>query len=137
MENCIFCKIAKHEIPTYCVYEDEQIIAFLDLNPVQVGHTLVVPKKHSEDICSIDEQTLAYAMKISKKIAISMLANLPGCKGINIINNCKPAAGQAILHTHIHLIPRYDNGEEFLNMKNYPGQLTKKQMETLAKQIAI
>ncbi|MEI6597253.1 MAG: HIT family protein, partial [bacterium] len=105
MENCIFCKIITGEIPSYKVYEDEQILAFLDINPVNHGHTLVVPKKHFVNIEETDEQVLYLIIKIVKKIGASLKKNL-GVAGYNVLENNDPVAGQIVPHLHFHIIPR-------------------------------
>ena len=116
--NCIFCKIAKHEIPSYTIYEDEKVIAFLDISQATPGHTLVVPKKHAADITVSDDKDLQDAILIAKKIAAKMLKSLDGCIGVNLLINCKEGAGQTILHTHIHVIPRYDEDDIEIKLPN-------------------
>ena len=104
---CIFCMIANHEIPSKTVYEDDRFIAFLDLTQTTVGHTLVVPKKHSRNIYELDEDDAKEIMVVAKKVALKLKRafNLIGMNLIN--NNEKPL--QSVDHYHIHLIPRYEN----------------------------
>jgi histidine triad (HIT) family protein len=104
MEDCIFCKIVKGEIPCDKVYEDEIVFAFLDMNPVNIGHTLILPKKHFENIFDIEENTLAHIIKIAKKISIAL--KKVGVDGVNISINNGGAAGQVVFHSHTHVIPR-------------------------------
>lgn len=108
--SCIFCKIINKEIPSKIVYEDELVLAILDLSQATYGHTLVMPKKHYENIYEIDDETLAHLIKIVKKLAIK-IKNILNAKGINILNNNEIAAGQSIMHLHFHIIPRYDNDD--------------------------
>lgn len=108
--SCIFCKIINKEIPSKIVYEDELVLAILDLSQATYGHTLVMPKKHYENIYEIDDETLAHLIKIVKKLAIK-IKNKLNAKGINILNNNETAAGQSIMHLHFHIIPRYDNDD--------------------------
>ena len=108
--SCIFCKIINKEIPSKIVYEDELVLAILDLSQATYGHTLVMPKKHYENIYEIDDETLAHLIKIVKKLAIK-IKNKLNAKGINILNNNEIAAGQSIMHLHFHIIPRYDNDD--------------------------
>lgn len=115
MENCLFCKIAQHEIPSTVVYEDENTIAFLDIRPNDPGHTLVVPKLHSENIYTISDESLCETISIAKKIAGAIKKGL-GASGINITMNNEPAAGQIIFHSHFHIIPRF-NGEKPFEIK--------------------
>ena len=107
MDNCIFCKIVKGEIPAAKIYEDEYASAFLDANPNNHGHTLVVPKTHAKNILDVSEDTLARMMPVVKKVSKAVFEGM-GAAGLNItINNERPA-GQVIFHLHIHIIPRFE-----------------------------
>lgn len=103
MEDCLFCKIIKGEIPSEKVYEDDEILAFKDINPLAPVHILVIPKKHIEtadDIEEIDESIIGKIFTVIKKIAKeNSLEN-----GYRIINNCKEDGGQEVKHLHFHLI---------------------------------
>ena len=103
--SCIFCKISAGEIPSYKVYEDENTLAFLDINPVSTGHILVVSKKHFANFEEADEETLCQVIKTVKKIGLSLKKNL-AVPGYNVAVNNDPAAGQAVPHLHFHVIPR-------------------------------
>lgn len=116
--SCIFCKIINKEIPSKIVYEDELVLAILDLSQATYGHTLVMPKKHYENIYEIDDETLAHLIKIVKKLAIK-IKNKLNAKGINILNNNEIAAGQSIMHLHFHIIPRYDNDDLIINFVDH------------------
>lgn len=104
---CIFCKIVNKEIPSSCIYEDELVMAFLDLSQVTKGHTLIVPKKHYNNFLDCDEETLAHLVKVAQNIANRLMTRL-NAKGINILSNANEIAGQSVFHFHMHLIPRYD-----------------------------
>ena len=104
---CVFCAIAAHEIPSKVVYEDDKFIAFLDLTQTTIGHTLVVPKRHSKCIFDLNEEDAKEIMVVVKKVANKLKASLNPI-GLNVItNNEKPL--QSVDHFHIHLIPRYEN----------------------------
>lgn len=105
MENCIFCKIIKDEIPAAKIYEDQEVLAFLDIQPVNIGHSLVIPKEHFRDIHEVPEELVAHMMKAVKKISAA-LKKMP-CDGVNVTMNNEGAAGQLIFHAHIHVIPRF------------------------------
>ena len=105
MDTCVFCKIIKGELPATKLYEDDTALAFLDISPVNIGHTLVIPKEHFENILETPEDTIAHMMKVVKKISHGMEALKPD--GININMNNKSAAGQVVFHSHIHVIPRF------------------------------
>lgn len=123
MENCIFCKIIKGEIPCGKIYEDETAFAFLDANPVNIGHTLIVPKKHFENIYDIEEETISHLMEVAKKISIALKKF--GAEGVNITMNNGEVAGQVIFHSHIHIIPRFrkDGLEPWPTRKHKEGEL--------------
>lgn len=104
--NCIFCKIITGELPASKVYEDKDVLAFLDIKPVNPGHTLVIPKKHYENIHDTPDELVGKLTITAKKIADSIQKNL-GASGVNIGMNNGKAAGQVVFHTHIHIMPRY------------------------------
>lgn len=110
---CVFCMIANHEILAKVIYEDDDFIAFLDLTQTTKGHTLVVPKRHSDNIYSLNEMDTEKAMVVVKTVSL-MLKKAFNPIGINIVsNNGKP--GQSVNHFHIHLIPRYEDDDFSIN----------------------
>ncbi len=113
MDFCLFCKIVAHEIPATILYEDDSTIAFLDINPVKPGHTLVVPKVHGADFRESQVHDLTAVIETAKKIAPAILKTV-GAQGFNFSSNVGAAAGQVIFHTHFHLIPRH-NGDGLVN----------------------
>lgn len=136
MENCIFCKIINRQIPAYLVYEDADIIAFLDIAQSTLGHTLVVPKKHYENILDIDAILLQKSILVAQLIAQKQMTTLPQIKGINILNNCHEVAGQLVMHFHLHVIPRYESSEMVIKATN-SRKLTKDEFIHLQKQLEI
>ncbi|PCI29206.1 HIT family protein [Candidatus Wolfebacteria bacterium] len=114
-ENTLFHKILTGEIPSDKVYEDEHIYAFLDINPVNIGHTLVIPKKFSRTLLEADEETIAHLFNGVTKIARGV-KEATKADGINIMNNSEASAGQEIFYTHIHIVPRFD-GDGFTHWK--------------------
>lgn len=138
MTDCIFCKIINQEIPSYKVYEDEAVYAFLDLSQVTKGHTLVVPKKHVTDIFEYDEELAATLFSRIPKIARALEKALPDCQGMNIINNNKELAYQSVFHSHVHLIPRYSKSDDFsIHFGNHQDQYTAEELQTIAKEISV
>lgn len=103
---CIFCSIINKEIPSSILYEDDQVLAILDISQVTKGHTLVMPKQHVENMLECDEETLSHVMEISKKLGNHIMEKT-GAAGMNILSNIHEAAGQSVPHFHVHLIPRY------------------------------
>ena len=108
--DCIFCKIINGEIPCYKVYEDEFVLAFLDINPDSDGHTLVIPKKHYDSMLTADPEIIAHVFKVAQVLAnrIKERFNASGC---NVLTNAGEAAGQTVHHFHVHVIPRYDEND--------------------------
>jgi len=103
------------EIPCDKIYEDEKFLVFLDINPVNRGHSLVVPKKHSRNLLEMEDNELKEMSVLIKKISNHLKTQLKA-DGINIVSNNEPAAGQLIFHTHIHIIPRFE-GDGFKHWK--------------------
>jgi histidine triad (HIT) family protein len=117
MEDCIFCKIIRGEIPSSKVYEDEKTFAFLDISPINIGHTLIVPKKHSKNMLEDGDDDLKACIHAAKKVAKAVVKAV-GADGFNLGVNTNEAAGQAVFHTHFHIIPRFsDDG-----LKHWPGK---------------
>lgn len=113
--DCIFCKIIKGEIPCYKVYEDELVIAFLDVNPKANGHTLIIPKEHTLDLTSIDNDTLIHIMEVARKLS-KVLEEKLNITGITLVqNNGTP---QEVKHFHLHLIPAYKVEQPIENVEN-------------------
>ena len=119
MNNCIFCKIINKEIPCYKIYENEYVLAFLDIANDVNGHTLVISKKHFKNILDCDIEYLKEVMKAVKLISTHYINNC-GFDGVNVLNNNNKAAGQEVDHLHIHIIPR-KNGDKIklYNELNY------------------
>ena len=107
--NCIFCKIINGEIPCYKVYEDDVILAFLDINPLSPGHTLIIPKVHTLDVTTIDNDTLIKIINKSREIA-EILINKLGATGFSLTQN--NGSVQEVKHFHLHVIPSYDKKKE-------------------------
>ena len=119
MSDCIFCKIVAGDIPSHKVYEDDKVLAFLDIAPVSHGHTLVIPKKHFANLEEIDDNTLSDLVRAVKKVALILKEKL-GVQGYNVIENNDPVAGQIVPHIHFHLIPRSENdGLKHWNQREY------------------
>ena len=116
--DCIFCKIVNGEIPSHKIYEDENVLAFLDITHGTKGHTLIIPKKHVRNIYDLDEKTIIDVFKVVPKIA-NALKKAFNPIGLNLINN-NDQPHQSVFHFHVHLIPRYENdGMELSTVNNY------------------
>ena len=107
--DCIFCKIIKGEIPSYKIYEDDKVMAFLDINPYAPGHTLIIPKEHTLDITTIQSDTLSHIMDKAKDIAKLVTEKLDA-PGFTLIQN--NGFVQEVKHFHLHVIPKYMDNKE-------------------------
>ena len=107
--DCIFCKIINGEIPSYKVYEDDMVLAFLDINPYNPGHTLIVPKKHTLDIESISDDELTHIILVARKIG-KLLTEKLNCPGYTLVQN--NGFVQEVKHFHLHVIPKYRENYE-------------------------
>ncbi len=138
MDDCIFCKIIGGEIPSFKVFEDEYVLAFLDIKPFTKGHTLIIPKQHAENVFDITEDSLQKVIVVGKKMAAKIKAVL-GADGIRLSQSNGKVAGQEIMHFHLHVIPRYENDGLFANPTatlQLP-QADFEELKKLAKQIKI
>lgn len=136
MENCIFCKIAKGEIDSAKIWEDEKVFAFLDADPLTKGHCLIIPKEHFENVFDISPEFLKEIIISAKNLAGRFQKTL-GAKGVNLVNASGFAAEQSVPHFHLHIIPRYDN--DGLDMNKWWQTKTKKveieELKNLAEEI--
>lgn len=107
MNDCIFCKIIRGEIPCSKVYEDESVLAFMDIKPVNKGHVLVIPKEHAELITELDDDTVAQMIVIANKVNAAIRRSGIRTEGVNYFLADGEAAGQEVFHTHLHVFPRY------------------------------
>ena len=130
--NCIYCKIAKGEIPSKTLYEDERFRVILDLGPATKGHALILPKAHYADLYELPEELAGEAMKLAKKMAAKMTEKLK-CEGFNLIQNNGDMAGQTVFHFHMHMIPRYQADGQKIGWK--PMEVTQDELEEVMKEI--
>lgn len=103
--DCLFCKIIAGDIPADVVYQDEHVVAILDIHPVNPGHLLVLPRMHVEDVRDASDETLANLMRVVKRLTRALTGSF-GATGVNVVQNTGHDAGQVIFHLHIHVIPR-------------------------------
>ena len=106
--DCIFCKIIAGELPGQIVHEDDRTVAFMDINPANRGHLLVVPRQHARDLLEIDQEDLVATMATAQRMAVRVSERL-SADGVNLLNSCGSAAWQVVFHFHVHVIPRYDD----------------------------
>ena len=133
-DDCIFCKLANGVIPTNSIYEDDTFKVILDAAPANEGHALILPKEHYDDVFSIDDGVLAKIMPLAKKIATKMQDSLH-CDGVNIIQNNKEAAGQTVMHYHLHIIPRFKNDNQ--KMLWVPREVSDETQKEMVKKLSL
>lgn len=109
MNDCIFCKIIKNELPSKTVYEDDLLKVIMNINPITNGHLLVIPKKHYVNILDIDEELITHSHKVIRDTLYPLLKDKLNCEGLTLIEN--NFHGQEVHHFHIHVIPRYQDDE--------------------------
>lgn len=131
-DSCIFCKIARGEIASSTIYEDDEFRVILDLGPASKGHALILPKKHFADVCALDEATAARVLPLGAKIGKAMKKEL-GCTGFNLVQNNGVSAGQTVFHFHMHIIPRYEDGPEMVSWT--PGQAAPEELREIAERL--
>ncbi|MCA9353287.1 HIT family protein [Candidatus Nomurabacteria bacterium] len=124
-DNCVFCKIISGEYPSFKIYEDNDLVSFLVIEPINDGHALVVPKKHFENIFETPEETLSKILPVAKNLSQKIMKAVDAT-GINIVQNNGKDSGQEIMHYHLHIIPRFETD----GLK--PWHHTKKSPEDLA-----
>ena len=130
--NCVFCAIAAGEIPSFKVYEDDIVLAYLDINPFTKGHVLVIPKEHTEGLLDTPDATLAAVISRAKQVAARIQEALPR-DGFNILQTNVEAAGQTVKHVHFHIVPRY--GMEPISFENHKGDM--EALKALAERIRL
>ncbi|SEN12159.1 histidine triad (HIT) family protein [Mesobacillus persicus] len=135
MSDCIFCKIINGEIPSAKVFENEHVYAFLDIGQVTKGHTLVIPKVHKENVYELTEEISTTLFKEVPKIA-NAIKEAYDPIGLNVLNNNGELAGQSVFHFHMHLIPRYGEGDGFGAVwKTHNSEYNQEELQTIASDI--
>lgn len=135
MSDCIFCKIVNGEIPSAKVFENEHVVAFLDISQVTKGHTLVIPKVHKENLFELTPEIARNVFEVVPSIANALKAEYEPV-ALNLVNNNGEQAGQSVFHFHLHLIPRYGKGDGFGAVwKNNQSDYTSQQLQEMAESI--
>ena len=105
--SCIFCQILEGKMPAHVVYEDDLVIAFLDIYPINAGHTLIVPKQHAELLSALPEETAGRMFQVAQKVEKALRSTSVHLEGANFVLNNGRAAGQEVPHAHLHVVPRF------------------------------
>lgn len=127
MTDCIFCKIVRGEVPCEKIYEDDRVLSFLDIGPINPGHTLVIPRAHYATLFEASAEDLCACIAVASRIAVAVFG-ATGAGGLNLLQNNLRPAGQRVDHIHFHLIPRHVGDDFFPNWpaKSYrPGEMEK------------
>jgi len=127
---CIFCKIVEGSIPSYTLYEDEYVKAFLDISQVTKGHTLVISKKHYENFLTCDSEDMKRVFEVAQNLGNHLMKKL-NAKGMNILSNVNEVAGQSVFHFHVHLIPRYSDEDACMIQFNESDKQDLEQLHNL------
>jgi histidine triad (HIT) family protein len=112
MSDCVFCRILAGQLPSSIVYQDEDCTAFMDIQPVNPGHVLVVPNRHATYLGDLNEETAAHLFRIGQRVAAGLRRSGIRCEGVNLFLADGEAAGQEVFHVHLHVFPRY-RGDDF------------------------
>ena len=135
MLDCLFCKIVDGEIPSAKVYEDENVLAFLDIAQVTKGHTLIIPKKHHENMYDLSTEAAQHMFAAVPKVA-NALKQTFNPVGMNLLNNTGEKAGQQIFHIHLHLIPRYGKGDGYGAVwKTHTDEYSQDDLQNIARDV--
>ena len=131
-DDCIFCKLANGVFETNTLYEDDDFRVIFDASPATKGHVLILPKEHAANVFELSEETASKVFVLAKKIA-TVLKEVTGCEGVNILQNNGEIAGQTVFHFHMHLIPRYKDDK--VNVGWEPGSIDENGIDELKKLI--
>jgi histidine triad (HIT) family protein len=136
MDECIFCKIIENKSPASKIYEDKSFLAFLDTQPINQGHTLVIPKIHKKLLNELDDKLIAELMVLGGKVSKAVKKSRLNPDGINYFLADGAAAGQEIFHVHLHIIPRFDNdGFGFIFPDGYTSKPERNNLDKIAQEI--
>jgi histidine triad (HIT) family protein len=129
IEDCVFCKIIRGEIPCSQLYEDDQVLAFLDIAPFNYGHALVIPKDHHHSITTLPSDFHARIMAVASKVAVAQMRALKA-EGFNLVLNNGRCAGQEVPHVHLHVIPRFVDDQPIFKAAKKKYDSTEEMLKT-------
>ena len=133
---CIFCDILAGRAPASIVYRDEQCTAFMDIQPVNPGHVLVIPNRHAASLAELDEASAAHLLPVAQRIAAAVRQSGVRCEGVNLFLADGEAAGQEVFHVHLHVFPRYHgDGFGLVFGPHYTSRPARAQLDAVAAQI--
>jgi histidine triad (HIT) family protein len=133
MSNCVFCQIIAGSAPASVVYRDAVCVAFMDIQPVNAGHLLVVPLTHAADLAALEPETGAQLMRVAQRLAAAVRQSGERCEGVDLLLADGEAAGQEVFHVHLHVIPRYaGDGFGFKFGPNYGNRPLRAELDRVA-----
>ena len=136
MESCVFCQIIRKELPASFVYEDEQCAAFMDINPINEGHVLVIPKTHRMRFSQLDEHSAAHMFQVARKVLNAIEDSEIRCEGTNLFLSDGATAGQEVMHSHLHILPRYrGDGQRVGFSHSDPDEISRSSLDLIAAKI--
>lgn len=136
MSECIFCRIVRGSLPSTKIFENESMVALMDIKPITKGHVLVIPKKHVELLTELDDHLVGQMFIMGKKVASALKSSPLNCRGVNYIMADGEEAGQEIFHAHLHVIPRYRGDGFGLRLpERYDEETDQKTLEKIANKI--
>jgi histidine triad (HIT) family protein len=136
MSACIFCDILAGKLPSSTIYRDDLCCAFLDIQPVNPGHVLVIPTQHAERLADLDEEVGAHMFRIAQRIAAAIQASTITCEGINLFLADGEAAGQEVFHVHLHVFPRYEGDGFGLRLgPEYGNRPSREELDSISDRI--
>jgi histidine triad (HIT) family protein len=136
MSGCVFCEILAEDQPVSIVHQDDTCTAFMDIQPVNTGHVLVVPNRHAASLSELDEETGAHTFRVAQRIAAALRRSTIRCEGMNLFLADGRAAGQDVFHVHLHVIPRYaGDGFGLRYRPDYPRRPGRSALEAAAVKI--
>lgn len=136
MKDCVFCQIVNGAAPASVVYTDERVMAIMDVQPVNPGHVLIIPKTHAARLSELDEETGAHMFKIAMRVAEALRRSCVRCEGINLFLADGEAAFQDVFHVHLHVIPRFrGDGFEIKVGPNYSSRPDRRELDKIAEKI--
>jgi histidine triad (HIT) family protein len=134
--NCVFCDILAGKRPASFVFEDDICTAFLDIQPINRGHVLVIPNRHAAHLADLDPEVGAHMFKIAQRVALALRGSRLGCDGVNLFLADGSVAGQEVMHVHLHILPRYRNDEFWFRLgAEYGRQPPRQELDEIAKEI--
>jgi len=135
-QDCVFCKIVKGKIPCSKIWENKNLLVFMDIQPINEGHLLIIPKEHTELVTNLKDNILEEMIKIAKKLDISLRNIEIKCEGVNLLLADGESAGQEVSHVHLHVIPRFKNdGFGFRFPKNYKNKPSREELNKISEEI--